>query len=217
MMTEHDALLRSILDNPDDDTVRLVYADHLQENGEEERAEFIRVQCRTAQPGLMCIQATGNDAEDESTKACGSCMVCSLWRREQELLAENAERWFPAWQAMTSEWGDVCGRSVCRRGFIETPVCTAADWLAHAGAICVAHPVRRVTLTTWPGHEYIQNDGVRTWSVPKEWCRACYSTGVIVEMCDRRAEITLGCREKWPRIEFALPAVAAPDPAPGYL
>src|SRR5262245_46948004 len=45
-MTERDALLRAVCDNPDDDTPRLVFADWLQENGEEERAEFIRLQIK---------------------------------------------------------------------------------------------------------------------------------------------------------------------------
>ena len=47
-MTEREALYRTICENPDDDTPRLVYADWLQENGEEARAEFIRVQCNLA-------------------------------------------------------------------------------------------------------------------------------------------------------------------------
>src|SRR5687768_5571910 len=47
-MTDGDALLAAILANPDDDTPRLVYADWLQENGDDTRAEFIRLQCRNA-------------------------------------------------------------------------------------------------------------------------------------------------------------------------
>jgi len=45
-MSEHPeclALLQGIIDDPADDTSRLVYADWLQENGFEDRAEFIRV------------------------------------------------------------------------------------------------------------------------------------------------------------------------------
>jgi uncharacterized protein (TIGR02996 family) len=44
-MTEREALLRAVCENPDDDTPRLVFADWLDENGEPERAEFIRLQC----------------------------------------------------------------------------------------------------------------------------------------------------------------------------
>jgi uncharacterized protein (TIGR02996 family) len=44
-MNDGDALLAAILADPDDDIPRLVYADWLQENGDEARAEFIRLQC----------------------------------------------------------------------------------------------------------------------------------------------------------------------------
>jgi uncharacterized protein (TIGR02996 family) len=44
-MNDGDSLLAVILANPDDDTPRLVYADWLQEHGDEDRAEFIRFQC----------------------------------------------------------------------------------------------------------------------------------------------------------------------------
>lgn len=44
-LEEHEAFLRAIFDAPADDTPRLVYADFLEENGEPDRAELIRVQC----------------------------------------------------------------------------------------------------------------------------------------------------------------------------
>jgi len=40
---EREALMRTIIENPDDDVARLVFADWLEENGESERAEFIRL------------------------------------------------------------------------------------------------------------------------------------------------------------------------------
>lgn len=49
LLSQHEAFLRAIFDAPEDDTPRLVYADFLQENGEEDRAEFIRLDCV---PGL---------------------------------------------------------------------------------------------------------------------------------------------------------------------
>ncbi len=45
-MTDGDALLRAICENPDDDTPRLIYADWLDEHGKPDYAEFIRVQCK---------------------------------------------------------------------------------------------------------------------------------------------------------------------------
>jgi len=47
-LEQHEAFLRAIFDAPEDDTARLVYADYLQENGQETRARFIRVQCELA-------------------------------------------------------------------------------------------------------------------------------------------------------------------------
>jgi uncharacterized protein (TIGR02996 family) len=44
MLSDRLLLLRAIRANPDDDTPRLIYADWLQENGEDARAEFIRLQ-----------------------------------------------------------------------------------------------------------------------------------------------------------------------------
>jgi uncharacterized protein (TIGR02996 family) len=48
---EQRALWAAIRAHPDDDTPRLVYADWLQEHGDEPRAEFIRIQIELAQLG----------------------------------------------------------------------------------------------------------------------------------------------------------------------
>lgn len=45
LLSQHEAFLRAIFDTPEDDTARLVYADFLQEQGDEDRAELIRLQC----------------------------------------------------------------------------------------------------------------------------------------------------------------------------
>lgn len=47
-MARNPELLRAICTNPREDSVRLVYADWLQENGDEAHAELIRVQCELA-------------------------------------------------------------------------------------------------------------------------------------------------------------------------
>ena len=47
-MSDADALLAAVLADPDADLPRLVYADWLEERGEAERAEFIRVQVELA-------------------------------------------------------------------------------------------------------------------------------------------------------------------------
>ena len=47
-MTDRDALYRAILDSPDDDTLRLVYADALEESGDATRAAFVRARVELA-------------------------------------------------------------------------------------------------------------------------------------------------------------------------
>lgn len=51
-MSDRDALLHAIAARPEEDTPRLMYADWLEENGEPERADFVRTQVLLARPGL---------------------------------------------------------------------------------------------------------------------------------------------------------------------
>src|SRR3954447_18033797 len=59
-MTDGTALLAAIRAAPDDDAPRLIYADWLDEHGQPERAEFIRVQCELARretPALLVCES----------------------------------------------------------------------------------------------------------------------------------------------------------------
>jgi uncharacterized protein (TIGR02996 family) len=47
-MTQDEAFLQAIIESPEDDAPRLVYADYLEEHGQAARAEFIRLQCELA-------------------------------------------------------------------------------------------------------------------------------------------------------------------------
>ncbi|AWM37853.1 hypothetical protein GobsT_41090 [Gemmata obscuriglobus] len=53
-MTDGDLLLRAVLNDPEDDTARLVYADWLIEHGDRKRGEFIRGQVEAASAGIEC-------------------------------------------------------------------------------------------------------------------------------------------------------------------
>jgi uncharacterized protein (TIGR02996 family) len=68
-------LLRAIVEEPDADDVRLIYADWLQDHGDPARAEFIRLQCRLATM----------DEGDPARPA--------LEDREADLLAAHRDRW----------------------------------------------------------------------------------------------------------------------------
>jgi uncharacterized protein (TIGR02996 family) len=92
--------LAAINANLDDDTPRLVFADWLQENGDEARAEFIRIQCAIAR----------GDASREAEK----------------LLSANRKHWLrglPKWCAEQPE------RCVFRRGFVAALTVRGKHWL----------------------------------------------------------------------------------------
>jgi uncharacterized protein (TIGR02996 family) len=76
-MSDEKALLAAIWEHPHEDTPRLVYADWLQENGQPERAEFIRVQCELARLG---------EWDDSPRKT-------ELQKREEALWKKYAKQW----------------------------------------------------------------------------------------------------------------------------
>ena len=145
------AFMRTIIERPDDDLPRLVYADYLDERGEAERAEFIRVQCELARlmltcpcRGYYCTSLTCDWTSDYG----------SLRRRERELLNFGTFAWTRWLQMMigVAEPGRLPDlRWEFHRGFVESITCSWADWQRHAYAIRAATPLRVVRLTRWPG------------------------------------------------------------------
>lgn len=145
------ALLAAIRRDPDSDTPRLVYADLLDDAGESDRAEFIRVQCALARIGDTC--------RCDHEVGVFSCEWCDervpLRRRERELLAAKLlglPIWFPGNTATPT----------ARRGFIEELSGVGEDdWFANAAAILAGPDVvlRRVRLTSPP-------ELIRSWTDP---------------------------------------------------
>ncbi len=80
-------LLRAIIDEPADDGVRLIYADWLAENGQEERSEFIRVQVELAclEVKLLALSVPGPRQLTDRFSA--------LRRRERDLLDGHFGEW----------------------------------------------------------------------------------------------------------------------------
>ncbi len=93
-MTTGDSLLAAIIQSPADDAPRLVYADWLEENGDPERAEFIRVQIALALRELEPERKT------------------LLQRREKELLDQHCEHLAGPFASEGVQWA-------FRRGFIH--------------------------------------------------------------------------------------------------
>jgi uncharacterized protein (TIGR02996 family) len=163
------ALLRGVRERPADDLPRLVIADWLDEHGEGDRAEFIRVQCELARRGEGWSEARKevrrrvllreiSDTAAAILLATAETHPDALQGREQELLAVNAAKWSPpGFLAVTSP--DYFGRPdehrilVYRRGFVESVHGPLAAWLEHGPAVVASHPVEGVTATDrepWP-------------------------------------------------------------------
>jgi len=88
-MTRDEAFLQAILDDPEDDTPRLVYADWLEEHGQPEHAQFIRTQ----------ITLAGLPPRDPRRPP--------LEKRERALLRKHGAQWFPP--LPTAPWQYGCG------------------------------------------------------------------------------------------------------------
>jgi len=132
-MNQSDALLRSIIENPREDLPRLIYADWLDEAGEAERAEFIRVQCELARRrNLMCNRCEKVQNKQRHFTAHCRGDVCVLRRREY-LTSRSLILWhwpkngvpdytFPAHVATPDDW---------RRGFLRSVTLDWSSWLRH--------------------------------------------------------------------------------------
>src|SRR5437764_12652126 len=73
-MAENPALFAAIIANPGEDTPRLAYADWLDENGEEPRARFIRLQYEIEKLppiGLKTSKEGGRGATEEAREEVG--------------------------------------------------------------------------------------------------------------------------------------------------
>jgi uncharacterized protein (TIGR02996 family) len=180
-------LLRGVLEAPEDDVPRLVAADWLEENGEAEYGDFIRVQCELAQ-----------FATPVCSRLCNDCAKCVLRRRERELLNAHRMDWFaiPGLQRPWSNakddvvWATGSGQGYelyfggkVRRGFIESVSCDLATFMGGPCPGCIE-----------PGE---LDDG-------DSRCRLCSGTGRTPGIALRLfasqpvRHVTLTCREPSP-------------------
>src|SRR5262245_46162790 len=93
-MTERDALLAAVLAEPDDDGPRLVFADWLDDHGEPERAELIRLQIDRVRRSFP--------RDEFSTR----------WEREERLLRAHEMAW-------VGPIANLVQGARFRRGFVE--------------------------------------------------------------------------------------------------
>jgi uncharacterized protein (TIGR02996 family) len=121
-----EAFLSAIRETPDDDLHRLVYADWLDDHGDSDRAEFIRIQCRLA------TLSEYDRARDE------------LEVRERELLTEHEREWVRGLPKEVCSWR-------FRRGFVDEVTLPPGVFLREWEELLDRHPVTSVRFP--PGGE----------------------------------------------------------------
>lgn len=126
-MTEHDALLASILAQPEEDAPRLVYADWLEENGDAERGEFVRIEVELARtpPGT-----------DEAERR-----RLTLHNRRTQLLKKRSQDWLRPFLPHARE-------PEFERGFVRSLAVTAHSFIQYADHWMAVTPLRRVKFLT---------------------------------------------------------------------
>jgi uncharacterized protein (TIGR02996 family) len=120
-VTHNDAFLEAIIENPDGDAPRLIYADWLDEHDQPERAEFIRLQCE-----LAPLRADSPRRPE-------------LERREKQLLRAHRQEW-------VGPLGKLVQKCGFRRGFVEEIAANGPQFLDNAAQILRSAPVRRALL-----------------------------------------------------------------------
>src|SRR4051812_37951456 len=108
-MSAEKSFMEAVCETPEDDAPRLVFADWLDDDGQPQRAELIRLQCRLAKMGEW----------DEGREG--------LARREKELLDAHGKKWAKPVAKFTT-------RVEFRRGFVEQVALPVTKFLQNADA-----------------------------------------------------------------------------------
>jgi len=215
------ACLKMILEQPDDDGPRLILCDRLEEIGESDRAEFIRVQCE-----LSRMETWASEQFMVLPESREGLYIEALRQREQELFTyPNMFKWFMDGKPVaavahddppTVEQCRGMATAFVRRGFIEHLTCDWQSWLTHHAALRAASPVRCVRLTTLPvfetvvhaeqmpmrdGFTYTRPTGTR-WRLQggTKWTECDSET-----TRDPRGLTLAALRAEWPGLTFELP------------
>ena len=117
----HDDLLQAIIERPDDDALRLTFADWFEGHGEPERAAFIRVQLDLAKV-----------AEKDERRH-------GLEEREKELLSRHEEEWVGQVRNFVVSW-------CFHRGFITEVTVTVDAYMQHTFELVRLAPIRRMRI-----------------------------------------------------------------------
>jgi uncharacterized protein (TIGR02996 family) len=145
-MDDRQAFLNAVLDAPDDDGPRLVYADWLEER-DDPYGEFIRVQCELAQLDRAAkkevpkseLDPLFNFIELWQAGDVGDPRRLELDEREEQLLRAHGKEWIKPFRGMAS-------RGLFCRGFLDQVRVTVPQLCKHGKVLFSLAPVRTVVV-----------------------------------------------------------------------
>ncbi len=165
--SERKAFIRSICANPADDTARLAFADWLDDNGEPERAEFIRVQCHPLLGNFF-----GHTYSSKPICHSLLCDGCNLRRRERELFCDTEifndiigrDRMFGGLRLTEADLAEceLLPKGLVSRGDVSRVELPCAEFMRRAADLFAQHPIEGVRLTD-RGHPYPAHGGRWVW------------------------------------------------------
>ena len=132
MTSDERAFLDAIIARPDDDTVRLVYADWLAEHGDPDRGEFIRAQIELVNTPPDC------DAVNRRRAV--------LFGRQAELLKKHKKAWLAPFVPFARE-------SSFERGFVQALELPAKAFVERADEWAPLTPITRVKISEIPDYD----------------------------------------------------------------
>ncbi len=155
--TVEEALLWDVLADHADDTPRLILADWWEENGQEERAEFVRVQLEFPRLETRYDElerATSTHPLSRGPGAVAASCWCAKCGELEDVYAECRklrDREKELWLTHNGRWSLPLGvgrpLEDFRRGFLSRVKLTLAAFMKHAADLFSAHPIEEVVLS----------------------------------------------------------------------
>lgn len=159
--TIHHELLQEILKHPDDDELRLIFADWLEEQGLVAYPEFIRVQVRLPLIAQCSKPDCFGDVNGVDPELC-LWWICAHCQERLRLRKKNSELLeHPEVKKMLRVPGISGFGCIIDRGFVGEITCAANDWMLGGEMAVMAQPIGVVRIRKQvdrENYQWVMND-----------------------------------------------------------
>lgn len=166
-MKDRNALIRSILESPLDDTPRLIFADWLDEHGEAERAEFIRAGIDSTRFNPSSLPPGENLEEQFRLDA----VERDLFEKHKCHFFDERLAVYYLWQD-AGDMGQYPVEAVVTRGFISSLRCSWGNFLRHHESL-IWSPKQTMECPECGGSGSRDSGGTNPWGEPVDIACGC--------------------------------------------